>query len=212
MAPTESVAPRLLLTERDLILPILHARTEADFNADTVLPGWRVRDVLAHCSAALGMAVSGRFHAFTPEDNQRDVDARREWPVSKLLDELADGYTGAAAAIDAAGGRLDALALGEWVHGGDVRDAWGLPEAYASGGVEDALVLIAAICQRPGSTVPPTDVTLADGGRVRVGCGSPVVELEADTATFVRMIAGRGPDPARIRPPGASIDQYVVFH
>jgi uncharacterized protein (TIGR03083 family) len=212
VAPTENIAPRLLLTERDLLLPILRGRTEADFDAETALPGWRVRDVLAHCSAALGMAVSGRFHAFTPEDNQRDVDARREWPVAKLLDELADGYTGAAAAIAAAGGRMDRLALGEWVHGGDVRDAWGLSEAYASGGVEDALILIADFSQRPESTVPPTDVAFIDGGRIRLGRGEPVVELETDTATFVRMIAGRGPDPARIRPPGASIDQYVQFH
>ena len=212
MAPTESVASRLLLTERDLILPILHGRPDADFDADTVLPGWCVRDVLAHCSAALGMAVSRRFHAFTPEDNQRDVDARREWPVSKLLAELADGYTGAAAAIDAAGGRMDVLALGEWVHGGDIRDAWGLPGAYASGGVDDALALIAALSQRPQLAVPPTDVALADGGSIRLGSGEPVVELETDTATLVRMIAGRGPDPARIRPPNASIDDYVVFH
>jgi uncharacterized protein (TIGR03083 family) len=201
----------LLLTERDLILPIMHGRPDADFDLDTALPGWRVRDVLAHCSAALGMAVSGRFHAFTPEDNQRDVDARREWPVSKLLDELADGYSGAASAIQAAGGKLDGLALGEWVHGGDVRDAWGLPEAYASGGVDHAITLVAAISQRPGSTVPPTDVVLADGGRVRLGTGEPVVGLETDTATLIRMIAGRRPDPARIRPPDASIDQYVMF-
>jgi uncharacterized protein (TIGR03083 family) len=44
---------RLLLAERDALLPILR-RTPADaFDRPTVCAGWTVRDVLAHCGAAL---------------------------------------------------------------------------------------------------------------------------------------------------------------
>jgi hypothetical protein len=37
--------------------------------------------------------------------------------------------TRASAAIEEAAGRIDGLALGEWVHGGDIRQALDLPAA-----------------------------------------------------------------------------------
>ncbi len=42
--------------------------------------------------------------------------------------------TEAGAAIARAGGPLDAVALGEWVHAGDVRDVLGVPGAYGGEG------------------------------------------------------------------------------
>ena len=45
---------RLLSVERDALLPLLRARGDGDFTLPvTACPGWTVRDVLAHCSAAL---------------------------------------------------------------------------------------------------------------------------------------------------------------
>ncbi|MFJ3304533.1 maleylpyruvate isomerase N-terminal domain-containing protein [Streptomyces sp. NPDC086549] len=45
---------RLLAVERDALIPLLRARPDADFAlATAACPGWTVRDVLAHCSAAL---------------------------------------------------------------------------------------------------------------------------------------------------------------
>jgi hypothetical protein len=85
-----------------------------------LLPGWSVRDVLAHCAPALGTAAAGTSPGFSPEENQRDVDERKPLPIQDVLDELEARY--AAAAIAMAEGRLDGLALGEWLHGGDVRD------------------------------------------------------------------------------------------
>jgi hypothetical protein len=94
-----------------------------------------VRDVLAHCGAALTRVI-------TPELNEIDVAERREWPLPELLRELADGYLRAGPVIGAAGGRLDVIALGEWLHGGDVRAALGESLAYASDGFDDACVLL----------------------------------------------------------------------
>ena len=48
----------------------------------------------------------------------------------------------AATAIDAAGGLLDGVGIGEWMHGGDVREALGAPQAYSSEGSELALELL----------------------------------------------------------------------
>jgi hypothetical protein len=40
-----------------------------------------VRDVLAHCGAALTRVATDRLHAFTPGLNEIDVAERREWPL-----------------------------------------------------------------------------------------------------------------------------------
>ncbi|OSZ59906.1 hypothetical protein OQI_13500, partial [Streptomyces pharetrae CZA14] len=45
---------RLLTIERDALVPLLRSRPDEDFSRPTeACPGWTVRDVLAHCSAAL---------------------------------------------------------------------------------------------------------------------------------------------------------------
>jgi uncharacterized protein (TIGR03083 family) len=163
-----SRAGRLLLTEAAALLPILRSTPAEDFDRPTVLPGWTVRDVLAHCSAALGRAVARDLHGFTPEDNQKDVDERAPSPVPELLAELEDSYVGAAIAMDAAEGRLDGLALGEWVHGGDVRQALGRTDAWASSGLDEALPLLVArsadrVCR------PPTSPSVGRGNRALCG-------------------------------------------
>jgi uncharacterized protein (TIGR03083 family) len=184
-----------------------------------VLPGWSVRDVLAHCSAALTMTSTGQFHDFSPASNEKDVERRRGWPLTQVLDELAAGYEAAAAVVDTAGGRLDGLALGEWVHGGDVRHALGLPAAYASRGLADALVLLSE--RSRGSGVPATEVTLAslpsgsDGVPETLLLGPvqpvPAAVLVTDAATLIRLCAGRAPDPARFVLTGAQPEDYLIF-
>ena len=208
----------MLRAESAALLPVLHGLPPAAFDQPTLLPGWSVRDVLAHCSAALMMTVTGQFHDFSPESNQKDVAHRRGWTITQVLDELAAGYDGAAAAADRVGGPLDGLALGEWVHGGDVRLALGLPDAYASEGVADALVLLT---ERSRSRVPATVVTLGsvppESGVARevLRLGpveeEPVVTLGADAATLIRICAGRTPDPARFTLSGAQPEDYLVF-
>jgi uncharacterized protein (TIGR03083 family) len=203
---------RLLLAERAALLPILRAASEADFGRPTACPGWPVRDVLAHCAAALSRVGSGDLHAFTPAQNEADVAARRDWPVGRVIAELEASYEAAGAAIAAAGGRLDAVALGEWLHGGDVRDALGQPLAYASQGFEDACVLLAAWTERRGvpllTAVLPAGQTLSLGRQVR---GRPPARLAAGNATLMRLFAGRPADAADFELTGASAAELVVF-
>jgi uncharacterized protein (TIGR03083 family) len=202
---------RLLLTERDALLPILR-RTPADaFARPTVCTGWTVRDVLAHCGAALTRLAEGRLHKFTPESNELDVAERRSWPLDAVMAELEQGYTAAAPALTAAGGKLDGVALGEWVHGGDVRDGLGEPGAYESDGVEDALVLLVERSRR--QAVAATLVRLPDR-ELRLGAdedATRVAELVTDVATLVRLCSGRHPDPARFRLDGADPAHYHLF-
>ncbi|HEY6744804.1 MAG TPA: maleylpyruvate isomerase family mycothiol-dependent enzyme [Mycobacteriales bacterium] len=203
---TADTGARLLLTERDALLPILRRTPAEAFDRPTVCTDWTVRDVLAHCGCALTRAAEGRLHRFTPELNEVDVAERRAWPLEQVLAELERGYGGAAAAVTAAQGRLDGLALGEWIHGGDVREALGEPGAYESVGIEDALLLLVDRSR----TVPPTLVRLPDR-EIQLGDGTPSAELDTDAPTLIRLSSGRHPDPARFRLTGATPDQYVVF-
>jgi uncharacterized protein (TIGR03083 family) len=206
------LAVRLLRTEADALLPILRRTPAAAFDRPTVCTGWSVRDVLAHCAAALVRLAEGRLHQFTPEQNEADVAERRPWPLADVLAELERGYVVAGPALSAAGSRGDGIALGEWVHGGDVREALEEPLAYASAGIEEALVLLVARSQ--ARAVPPTRVTLLDR-QLLLGVpgdtGRPPVELVTDPTTLVRLCSGRHPDPSRFTLRGADPDRYRLF-
>ena len=204
-------AARLLRTEHDVLLPILRLTPEEAFGSPTACPGWSVRDVVAHCAAALTRVATGTLHAFTPELNEIDVAQRKDWPLPRLLSELERGYLEAGPVIAEAGGRLDAIALGEWVHDGDVRSALGEPLAYESDGFEDACALLAAWTRR--RKVPLVEVALP-GAALRLGApvpGRPPATLVTDRATLMRLFAGRPAEPAEYELTGAVPEELVVF-
>jgi hypothetical protein len=124
---------------------------------------------------------------------------------------LASGYLEAGPVIGRAGGRLDILALGEWVHGGDVRAALGEPLANASDGFDDACVLLGDFARR--ISVPLVEVTLPRS-TLRLGVpepGRPRATLVTDGATMMRMFAGRPTVPSEYQLTGATPEQLVVF-
>ncbi|MEU9784169.1 maleylpyruvate isomerase family mycothiol-dependent enzyme [Streptomyces phaeochromogenes] len=143
---------KLLAAERDALIPLLRGRPEHDFEVRTCCPGWTVRHVLAHCSAALSRVVESRYEedVFSPEANDRDIAERSGRSLAEIVDELERGMTDAGPVIAKAGGALDGVGLGEWVHAGDVRDAWGEPGAYAGPQVGPVLDLLAWITRDRG--------------------------------------------------------------
>ena len=202
-------AAELLLIERDALRPVLEAADPADFDKPTVCDGWSVRDVLAHCAAALTMTADGSRHGFSPAENQADVDARRSWPLQQVLDELYAGYEASATVIDAAGGALDGIGLGEWVHGGDVREPLGVPDPYASAGSDLAVELL---LERSRTRELPAIEVDVDGVAALFGAGEPGGSLVTDVETFVRLTSVRNPDPGRYRLSGASQQDLVLFN
>lgn len=206
---------RLLLTERDALIPLLRARAEDDFALRTACPGWTVRHVVAHCASALMRVVEGRFEegVFSPESNDRDIAERADWPVSRVIDELERGMTEAGQAIAKAGGALDAVALGEWIHAGDVRDALGVPGAYAGDGLPYALTLLVHRT-REKSTVPlhadldDTDEPLLLGPPAT---DAPPARYLGDAPTLIRLYAGRPLTGTRYELAGAREQQLNVF-
>jgi len=202
---------RLLRAEHDVLLPILRSAPEPEFGRPTACPGWSVRDVLAHCSSALARVTADRLHAFTPELNEIDVAERREWPLPAVLSELAAGYLEAGPVIGRAGGRLDGIALGEWIHGGDVRAALGEPLAYQSNGFDDACALLVGWTRQRG--VPSVEVSLPERTlRLGVGVpGRPHASLVTSGAAMMRMFAGRPVQPWEYELNGAAAEELVVF-
>jgi uncharacterized protein (TIGR03083 family) len=191
---------RLLAMERDALIPLLRARPDADFALVTAAcPAWTVRDVLAHCSAALLRVVENRFEkgVFSPESNDRDIAERADWTNARVVDELERGMTEAGPVIARAGGVLDKLALGEWVHAGDVRETVGAPGAYAGDGLPYALPLLARVTREKGHLPLHADLDDMDEplrlGEVS-GERTPARYI-GDAATLVRLYAGR-PVPA----------------
>jgi uncharacterized protein (TIGR03083 family) len=201
-------AAQILLAEAGVLPGLLHGLPNEAFDRPTVCTGWSVRDVLAHCSAALHHVAAGTVHSFSPEDNERDVVARRSWPVSDVLDELYRSYQVAARAIDAADGRLDGMGLGEWIHGGDVREAIGVDGAYVSEGADLAMELL---IERSIRQAKPQIVADISGQRHWLGTGVEVGRLTTDLETFIRLCGGRNPDPVRYELIGLEPDDLVLF-
>ncbi|MGW0330436.1 maleylpyruvate isomerase family mycothiol-dependent enzyme [Streptomyces sp. NPDC003011] len=207
---------RLLTVERDALVPLLRGRAEEDFAVPVgACPGWSVRDVLAHCSAALARVVEHRFEAgvFSPASNDRDIAERAGWSPARVLDELERGMTEAGPVIARAGGPLDKIALGEWVHAGDVREALGVPGAYGGAGLPDALSLLVRVTREQGHVPLHADLDDVDEP-LRLG-GVPGERTPArfigEAATLVRLCAGRSVAGATYELAGATEEELDIF-
>ncbi len=215
-------AAQVLLLEASAIRPLLEALDPAQFERPTVCTGWSVRDVLSHCGAALTRVVADDLHGFSSADNEADVVQRRPWPIGEVLDELFVAYEAAAVEIDRAGGRLDGVGLGEWMHGGDVREAVGAANPYASEGV--GLVFDLLLERSTGRHLPrghtsqgavvrtPVLDIVVDGGARRFGGDGPAAgRLTTALETFVRLCGGRRPNPERYDLAGADAEDLALF-
>jgi uncharacterized protein (TIGR03083 family) len=188
-------AALLLLIEADALRPVLDRAAPDDFDRPSLCEGWSVRDVLAHCGSALDRLVRNDLSDFSPAMNEHDVAQRRSWTLQDVLDELYGSYQAAAPIIDEAEGLADGLGLGEWVHGGDVRDPLGAPDAFCSPGVELAIDLIDDRWRQRDA--PALEVTIGDAATRTFGTGPIRGSLTADQATFVRLVAGRPLDASK---------------
>ncbi|MFF8597274.1 maleylpyruvate isomerase family mycothiol-dependent enzyme [Streptomyces sp. NPDC015220] len=188
---------RLLRTERDILMPLLRAAPEDRFDLRTACPGWTVRQLLAHCGAALTRIVEHRLEegVFLPDSNAADVAERETWPLGRVLDELERGFTEAGEVIaERDDGLLDAVALGEWVHAGDVREAFGEPGAYGGASIGHALPLLQRTSRRRNTprlhahlTGCPAPLLFGDGGGEERTAG----RFHGDVPTLVRIYTGR---------------------
>lgn len=200
-------AAQILLIAVEEIGRVLSEAPATDQNLTTACDPWTVRDVLAHCSGSMLRATEDRVHRFTPEDNELDVQERQSWDFDRVRAELQTTSQPTADRIDDAGGPLDGLGLGVWVHCGDVRDALGVDDPYSGPGIDLGLELLAERSRR--LDFRPT-VTVEDQV-LEVGSGSDRGSLVTDAETFVRLTGGRSPDPGRFRLLDLEPAELVLF-
>jgi hypothetical protein len=100
------------------------------------------------------------------------------------------------------------VGLGEWIHGGDVREATGIDGAYASEGADLAMELLIERSIRQGK---PRIVVDISSRRHWFGTGREVGRLTTDLETFIRLCGGRRPDPARYDLIGLEPADLVLF-
>ena len=215
---------RLLHSELKPFLGLLRSRaTDEDFAIRTCCPGWTVRHVVAHCSAALNRVIEVRYEkgVFSPESNDQDIAERADWPLGRLLDELEQGYAQAGAVMGAWDGRLDGIALGEWVHTGDVREAWGVAGAYDGAGARSAAELLAHLSyvrKLPALRAELTDLgetfrlgaAAGDGAGADAGAGA-VATYVGDLPTLIRLYATRPLTGTRYRLEGVMERELAFF-
>ncbi|MFD0356600.1 maleylpyruvate isomerase family mycothiol-dependent enzyme [Streptomyces sp. NPDC127110] len=206
---------RLLRTERDALLPLLRRTPEAAYGLRTACPGWTVRDVLAHCAAALVRIVEGRLEegVFLPAANAADVAERVDWPLERIVDELERGLTEAGPVIARGDGTLDPVALGEWIHAGDVRAALGEPGEYAGASLPLALPLLRMVSRRRETPRLHADIG-GPGGPLVLGNevpGRPPARYRGDAATLIRLYSGRPLVATRYELAGAAEAELLVY-
>ncbi|MEU7034887.1 hypothetical protein ABZ958_14525 [Streptomyces sp. NPDC046237] len=172
---------------------------------------------LAHCAAALVRIVEGRLEegVFLPGANAADVAEREHWPLGAVLGELERGLTEAGPVIAATeDGTLDAVALGEWVHAGDVREAFGEPGAYRRASLELALPLLTATSRRRETPALVADLADRPGRPVSLGnevTDRPPARYRGDAATLVRIYAGRPLVGTRYDLTGATEQELFIY-
>jgi hypothetical protein len=169
-----------------------------------------VRDVLAHCAAALSRVTAGNLHGFTPALNEIEVAERRRWPLTDILSELTAGYLEAGKVITEAGGKLDVLALGEWLHGGGIRDALGerLPMPVTDSTTPAPCRPTGRAARQPLLTayLPGSTLTLGLAQQNR----APAT-LHTTRPAVMRLFAGRPADVSGYQLTGATTAELVVF-
>ncbi|GEB57770.1 hypothetical protein SGA01_33750 [Streptomyces gardneri] len=198
-------------------MPLLRRTPPEAYELRTACPGWTARQVLAHCGAALVRIVEDRLEegVFLPEANACDVAEREGWPLGRILDELERGLTEAGPVIaEREDGRLDAVALGEWVHAGDVREAFGEPGAYCGESLDLALPLLSVTSRKRetprlvGVLADREDHPVALGNAIE---GRPEARFHGDAATLIRIYAGRPLVRTRYELTGATEHELLIY-
>ena len=205
--PRRPAAELLLIAVDEAIDRVLAAGLDVG-GLPTPCSEWSLHDVVAHCSGPVRRVTVGRLHEFTPATNEDDVLERREWELGALLDELRESAFGAASAIGAAGGTLDGIGIGIWIHLGDVRAALGDSEPYDSPGFGLALEVLKARSKRLNLGL----VAMVGATTISFGSGDAIGQLASDRDTFIRLIADRSPDPRRYTLVGATPQDLVLFN
>jgi uncharacterized protein (TIGR03083 family) len=170
----------------------------AELNAPTLdqttpaTPAWRVRDVYAHLGGATADIVAGNLEGVASDEwTQAQVDARRDWPITDVIDE----WTRCAEVVepliaDIPGLMRSMLLIDAITHEQDIRGAVGRPGARDSDAIAFAATgVVRGLASARGNA--PALRLLVDGGEHVLGTGAPVATVSTSAFELARAGVGR---------------------
>jgi uncharacterized protein (TIGR03083 family) len=178
---------RLRISE--LALQLDDARLDAIAPAT---PTWRVRDVIAHLGGATADMVAGNLEGVASDAwTQAQVDARLDWPITKVIDE----WTRCAEVVEPMIADIPAqmramLTIDAISHEHDVRGAVDRPGARDGEGIAFAATSIARGLHAQRGDEPAITLIL-DGEQVVLGQGTPHTTVTTTAFELVRAGVGR---------------------
>ncbi len=156
-------------------------------------PEWRVRDLVAHLSGITADINAGNLDGVATDAwTSRQVDARRDWSIDKLLQE----WDTEAAKVEAVMATLPEVAVGQMTtdaatHEQDIRGGLERPGARDC----DAIVIGCDWgVQILAGVVDPADATLrieTEAGTTTVGAGARQIGVRVDRFELFRTLTGR---------------------
>ena len=156
-------------------------------------PEWRVRDIVAHLSGVTADINSGNLDGVATDAwTARQVDARRDWSIDRVLEE----WDIEAAKVEAVMATLPEVAVGQMTmdaatHEQDIRGGLERPGARdadaVSVGFDWGVAIVASMADQADTTL----LIQTDAGSAMVGNGAREVGVRAPRYELFRAMTGR---------------------
>lgn len=156
-------------------------------------PDWRVRDVVAHLSGVTADINAGNLDGVATDAwTARQVDARRDWSLDRLLEE----WDTEAAKVEAVMATLPEVAMGQMTmdaatHEQDIRGGLERPGARdcdaVAIGFDWGVALLASMADQADTTL----LIETDAGSAMAGSGARQVGLRVERYELFRTMTGR---------------------
>lgn len=156
-------------------------------------PAWRVKDLFSHVTGiAVDLGAGNSPVGDTQAWVDRQVEARRDVPLAKVVEEWSEAALGFESMIEGAPARWWGLTYDTVVHEHDLRSAVGRPGARDCEGVKVAaelgLNLVKGDLARAGL---PAVLISFDGREYLVGDGEPELSWSGSSFECLRLLGSR---------------------
>lgn len=197
---------QLVHAERQALLADLDTLDAAQWEADSLLPGWSVHDVAAHLvdnalTTKPGFALRLLAAGFDFDRlNQRGIEAHRGASPGQTLQRLREAAHRTTGPPAAPASRL----VEEIVHGEDIRRAAGLERSYPHLALELAIGYQAQTPQSIGGAreLARRLQLVSDDGGFSLGLGP---QLRGERLELLLQLTGRAPRPGSLSGPGLAL-------
>jgi uncharacterized protein (TIGR03083 family) len=201
-----------LQTERERLTAYLEALPEGAWDKESLCEGWTVHDVMAHAIGIASDVANRRLEGIgSPDQNQRQVDERRDHTPRRLLDEwndqgalleqgireLDDEFWNAPYTENFnVGQALQRMVEDIWVHGHDIRIPLG-DEPIGGPGLRATLEVATREWEsrlpRLAPSVGSLDVAVGNFTASVKAAGDTAVNVAGDPITLALVATGRIP-------------------